>query len=60
MKKYYRNANDKVISGVCSGFGDFFDIDPTIIRILFASILLLSGGFIFWLYIIICLITEEK
>jgi len=34
-KKLYRNPDDVVISGVCSGLGAYFGIDPVIIRLLF-------------------------
>lgn len=34
-KKLYRNSDDVVIAGVCSGLGAYFGIDPVIIRILF-------------------------
>jgi phage shock protein PspC (stress-responsive transcriptional regulator) len=35
-KKIFRSKTNKQIFGVCGGFGEFFDIDPTIIRILVA------------------------
>lgn len=43
MKKLYRSRNDKKIAGVCGGLGEYFNIDPTIWRIIFV-ILLLPGG----------------
>jgi phage shock protein PspC (stress-responsive transcriptional regulator) len=43
MKKLYRSKTDKKIAGVCGGLGAYFNIDPTIIRIIFV-ILLLPGG----------------
>jgi phage shock protein C len=44
MKKLYRSRTDKKIAGVCAGIAEYFDIDPTIVRIIFV-ILLLPGGF---------------
>ena len=38
-----RSSSDKKIAGICGGLGEYFDIDPTIVRIIFA-ILLLPGG----------------
>ena len=35
MKKLYRNKTEYKIAGVCSGIGDYFKIDPIIIRLLF-------------------------
>lgn len=40
-KKLYRDENNKLIAGVCSGFGHYFKIDPTAIRILLAGIVFL-------------------
>ena len=35
VKRVYRNTQDKVIAGVCSGLGEYFSIDPLFIRIAF-------------------------
>lgn len=42
-RRIYRHANDKMIGGVCSGLAHYFDIDPTIVRLI-AVILLLGFG----------------
>jgi phage shock protein PspC (stress-responsive transcriptional regulator) len=42
-KKLMRNENDKVIAGVASGLADYFDTDPTIMRVLFVVLALLGG-----------------
>ncbi len=41
-KKLYLSQKDKKIGGVCGGLGEYFDIDPTIIRIVWA-IMIFSG-----------------
>lgn len=43
-KRLFRNENDKVIGGVCSGLANYFGIDVVIVRIIFA-ILFFSFGF---------------
>lgn len=43
MKKLYRSQTDKKIAGVCGGIAEYFDIDPTIVRVIFL-ILVLPGG----------------
>jgi len=50
QKKLYKSYHDRMICGVCGGIGDYFNIDPTLIRIAF---LLFSffGGSGFLLYI---------
>lgn len=32
-KKLYRSNSDKMIAGVCGGIADYFDVDPTIVRL---------------------------
>ena len=52
MKKLYRSNTDRMIAGVCGGLADYINIDPTIIRLIFAVLLLMgTGGF--WIYIIL-------
>ena len=58
MKKLYRNKKEYKIAGICSGIGDYFDIDPVIIRLIFLLGLLLGGGFI--VYIIAWIIIPVK
>jgi phage shock protein C len=50
---------DKKIFGVCGGLGDYFDIDPTIVRVLFvASVLLFGTGIL--LYIIMAIVMPDE
>lgn len=42
-RRLYRNPNDKVIGGVCSGVANYFDIDPVIVRLVFAVLFLTAG-----------------
>ncbi|MCK4944106.1 MAG: PspC domain-containing protein, partial [Candidatus Aminicenantes bacterium] len=43
MKRLYRSQKDKIIAGVCGGIGEYFGIDPVIIRII-TVILFFWGG----------------
>lgn len=60
LQKLYRSEKNKVIAGICGGLGDFFDIDPTIIRILFILISLFGGGGVFVYFILWIVIPSEK
>ncbi|MBP3710100.1 MAG: PspC domain-containing protein [Treponema sp.] len=42
-KKLYK-SNDKKLGGVCSGIAEYFDIDPTIVRLIWAIVTLASLG----------------
>lgn len=50
VKRLYRDPDNKIIGGVCSGFSYFMNIDVTIIRIIFVITLFTTIGF--WAYII--------
>lgn len=54
--RFYRNADDKIIGGVCSGLANYFGIDPVILRILFV---VLIGG-LFWVYILLWIIVPSQ
>lgn len=43
-KKLFRSSSEKVIGGVCGGLGAYFNIDPAIIRVIFAIITLFWGS----------------
>ena len=58
MKRLHRNKKDGKIAGICSGIGDYFDIDPVIVRLLFLLALFLGGGLI--VYIIAWIIVPVK
>ncbi|MDG1534671.1 MAG: PspC domain-containing protein [Schleiferiaceae bacterium] len=46
-RRFFRNPDEKLIGGVCSGIGAYFDIDPVWIRVLFLVLLFFTGiGFI--------------
>ena len=54
-KKLYKSSTDKQIMGVCGGLAEFFNIDSTIVRVIFVA-LVIAGGSGFGLYIILGLI----
>ncbi|HCL00499.1 MAG TPA: PspC domain-containing protein [Candidatus Marinimicrobia bacterium] len=45
MKKIYRSKKDVKIAGICGGLGEMFNIDPTIIRLLFVFAAVATGVF---------------
>lgn len=44
MKKIYRSRTNRQISGVCGGIAEFFNIDPTIIRLVWALVSIFSAA----------------
>ena len=45
--KLRRDLNNKVLAGVCSGVANYFDVDPTLIRILFLMVFFVFEHFVF-------------
>ena len=55
-KRFSRNADDKIIGGVCSGIANYLNIDPVIVRIIFV----LLFGALFWVYILLWIIVPSQ
>ena len=51
-RRFYRDTDNSVIGGVCSGLGAYFNIDPVLVRIIFV-ILFFIGGSTFLVYLIL-------
>jgi phage shock protein PspC (stress-responsive transcriptional regulator) len=54
--KLYRSETNKVIAGVCGGLGEYFDIDPVILRIILVLITIFGGSgliiyFVLWIVV---------
>ena len=58
-KRLTRSTSDKMIEGVCGGLGEYFDIDPTIIRLIFAAGLVFGVGSTGVLYILMWMIVPK-
>lgn len=63
MNKKLTRSENKMIFGVCAGIAEYFDLDPTIVRVGYVALSVFSAGFPgLFLYIILCLImpTADK
>lgn len=62
MKKKLTKSNSNiVVSGVLGGIGEFFGIDPTIVRIVYLALSLFTAGFPgFFLYILLAIIVPSQ
>ncbi len=58
-KKLYRNEEEAIFAGVCSGLADYFDLDVTLMRVIFV-ILVIGGGSGLLIYIILWIVTPIK
>jgi len=60
-KRLYKSTTDKKISGVCGGVAEYFDTDPTIVRLIYATGTVFSGIFPgVFLYIIAALVIPKQ
>src|ERR1051325_9344194 len=58
--RLYRDTNDKFIGGVCSGIAAYMNVDPAIVRILFAIVTFGGFGLGFLIYILLWMILPPK
>lgn len=60
VKRIYRSRNDRMISGLCAGLGEYIGLDPTVVRLLFA----LGAIFLFPMplivYFVMLLVVPEE
>lgn len=60
-RKLYRSRGDRMIGGVCAGLGEYFQIDPTLIRLSFI-VLGLAGfaGAVVVAYLVMLIVIPEE
>ena len=59
MKRLYKSKQNRMIAGVCGGIAEYFDIDPTVVRIAWA-ILSLVGALGILAYVICLVLMPEN
>lgn len=58
-KKLYKSSTNKKLDGVCAGVAEYFDLDPTIIRLAWVLVALFAGAGIL-AYIIAAIIMPRN
>jgi len=60
-KKLYRSSGNRMIAGVCGGIGEYFDVDPVLVRVIFLLLTLMGGsGVFFYVFCWIIIPMEGK
>jgi phage shock protein C len=60
-KRLYKSRRNRIIDGICGGIAEYFDVDPTIVRLLWALLTLLGGsGIILYLVAMIVMPTNPE
>lgn len=60
IKTLTRSRSNRMIAGVCAGLGDYLNIDPTIIRLLFVLGFFTFNGTMLIVYLIMAIVTPEQ
>ena len=58
-KKLYRSITDKKLAGVCGGLAEYFNLDPTVLRVIMAILVLCASAGL-WIYLIAALVMPKK
>ena len=59
VKRLYRSRNEKILGGVCGGLGEYFEVDPVVIRLIWVVLTLLTMFMGIIVYLIAWIIIPE-
>ena len=59
LRRIRRSRTNRSIAGICGGLGEYFGIDPTLLRII-TLLLIIFGGISIWIYIILWIVIPEE
>ena len=60
IKRLYRSSKDKVLGGVCGGIAEYLDVDPVVVRLIWAVATLISMGLGILAYLIAWVVIPEE
>jgi phage shock protein C len=58
-RKLYRSNTNRMLAGVCGGLAEYFNLDPTLIRVLFIVLAVLGGSGVI-LYLAMWIIVPKQ
>lgn len=58
-KRVFRSRRDRMVAGVCGGIAEYFDVDPTLIRLLWVAAIVFGFGSGLIIYIICAIVIPE-
>jgi phage shock protein C len=60
-QKLYRSRENRMLGGVCGGLGEYFDIDPTLVRVLFVFGAFLGiPGALLLIYLVMLILVPQR
>ena len=58
-RRLYRSRKDRKLAGVCGGVGEYLNVDPTVVRVLFVVLAVLGGAGLL-IYLAMWLLVPEE
>ncbi len=59
-ERLYRSRNDRMLAGVAGGLAEMWDADPSLVRVVWAVLVLLTGGIALVVYIVMAIVVPEE
>ncbi len=59
-RRYTRSRSNRVFAGVCGGLGEYLDVDPTLVRVAWVLVTIMSVGIGFVAYLLLWLLAPEE
>lgn len=57
--RLYRSRDDRMLAGVAGGLAEYWDADPSLIRLVWALLVIFTGGIALLVYIVMAIVVEE-
>jgi phage shock protein C len=58
-KRLYRSSTDRMLGGVCGGLAQYFNVDPTVVRLVAVLGFFLTASAAFWAYVVMWIVVPE-
>ena len=58
--RLYRSRNDRMLAGVAGGLAEMWDADPALVRIIWALLVIFTGGIALLVYIVMAIVVPEE
>ena len=58
-ERLYRSREDRMLAGVAGGLAEMWDADPSLVRIVWALLVVVSGGIALLVYIVMAIVVPE-
>ena len=59
-ERLYRSPDDRMLAGVAGGLAEMLDVDPSLVRIVWAVLIVLTGGLAFLVYVVMAIVVPER